>query len=198
MGLGVFIVPERELKSKIIHWKEKIKKQIHEQPYTNHPPHLTIIHSNIEQHKTAIQEIKKCLQGLKSFTLKVHQNNIFWDDLFTEGHTLSYKVKKSQYLNNIQNKLSDIFFKYKENNQIPEVFKSHKQLYNSYRNFGFPFVGRHWVPHFTISSLKVDKDHRIIQEFLLEKIDVSFTVNKVSIWNINGNQHQMIEEFLLQ
>ena len=37
MGLGVFIVPTGELKSKINSWKKKIEKELHEQPYTSHP-----------------------------------------------------------------------------------------------------------------------------------------------------------------
>ena len=198
MSLGVFIVPKGKFRSKIVHWKEKVEKQMDEQPYTNHPPHLTIIHSDIKNDKTVINEIKDCISELKSFKLTVYKNNIFWDDLFTGGHTLSFNIKKSAYLNSLQKKLSVIFFKNKENNEIPEIFRPYKQLFDSYLNFGFPFVGRHWIPHFTISSLKVDKNHRIIQEFLLDKIDVSFTVNKVSIWNINGNQHQMIEECALK
>ena len=198
MGLGVFILPNRELKSKIDFWKKKIQEELHEQPYTNHPPHLTIIHSNINEYKAAINEIKECLKGLKSFRLTIYKNNIFWDDLLTGGNTLSYNIKKNEYLNEIQKKLSAVFSKYKETNEIPKFLRTHKQLYNSYQNFGFPFVGEHWIPHFTISSLKVAKNHKIIRDFLLDQIDISFTVNTVSIWNIKGNQHQMIEEFILQ
>mgnify|MGYP001200109047 FL=1 len=77
MGLGVFIVPEGKFRSKILYWKEKVEKQMDEQPYTNHPPHLTIIHSDIKNYKTAINEIKDCLSELKSFKLTVHKNNIF-------------------------------------------------------------------------------------------------------------------------
>ena len=163
MGLGVFIVPNCELKSKITFWKKKIEKELHEQPYTNHPPHLTIIHSNINEHKAAINEIKECLEGLKSFKLTVYKNNIFWDDLCTGGNTLSYNIKKNKYLNEIQKKLSAVFSKYKETNEIPKFFRTQKQLYKSYQNFGFPFVGEHWIPHFTISSLKVDKNHKITE-----------------------------------
>ena len=198
MGLAIFIVPKGELRLKIVRWKKKVQRHIDGQPYTDHPPHLTIIHSNIEKHQIAIQEIKKCLCEFKSFNLTVHRNNIFWNDLFTGGHTLSYNIKKNDYLNNIQKELSDIFSKYRKDVRIPELFRVRKKLNESYLKFGFPFVGRHWVPHFTISSLKVDKNHEIIKEFLLDKIDFSFTVNKVSIWNINGSQHQMIEELLLQ
>ena len=198
MGFGVFIVPEGKLKSRIVHWKNKIEKELNEQPYTNHPPHLTIIHSDIKEKKTAIHEIKECLDGLRPFDLTVQKNNIFWDDLFTDGHTLSYNIKKNEYLNDIQKKLSSVFFKYKKHSGISDSFKSHKQLYDSYVDFGFPFVGKHWIPHFTISSLKVAKNHKIIRDFLLDKIDISIKVNKISIWKINGNQHQMIKEFALQ
>ena len=198
MGLGVFIVPKGELKSKITFWKKKIEKELNEQPYTNHPPHLTIIHSNINEQKAAINEIEECLEGLKSFKLTVYKNNIFWDDLFTGGNTLSYNIKKNEYLNDIQKKISAVFSKYKKSNEIPEFFNTQKQLYNSYLNFGFPFVGEHWIPHFTISSLKVAKNHEIIKEFLLDQINISFIVNAISIWEINGNQHKMIKEFILQ
>ena len=198
MGLGVFIVPSGELKSRITSWKNKIKKELHEQPYTNHPPHLTIIHSNINEYKVVINEIKECLEGFKSFKLTVYKNNIFWDDLLTGGNTLSYNIKKSEYLNDIQKKLSAIFSKYKKTNEIPKFFRTNRQLYDSYLDFGFPFVGDHWIPHFTISSLKVAKNHKIIRDFLLDQIDISFTVNKISVWDINGNQHRMIEEFTLQ
>ena len=198
MGLGVFIVPNGELKSKITSWKKKIEKELHEQPYTSHPPHLTIIHSNINEYNSVINEIKECLKGLKPFKLTVHENNIFWDDLFTGGNTLSYNIKKNKYLNEIQKKLSVVFSKYKKNNEIPEFLRTHKQLYNSYIDFGFPFVGEHWIPHFTISSLKVGKNHKLIRDFLLDQIDISFTVNTVSIWDIKDNQHQMIEEFILK
>ena len=198
MGLGVFILPNKELKSKITFWKKRIEEELHEQPYTNHPPHLTIIHSNINEYKAVIYEIKECLKGLKSFKITVHKNNIFWNDLFTGGNTLSYNIKKNKYLNEIQKKISVVFSKYKENNEAPKFFRTHKQLYNSYLDFGFPFVGDHWIPHFTISSLKVAKNHKIIREFLLDQIDVSFTVNTVSIWDINGDQHQMIEECILK
>ena len=198
MGLGVFIIPNGELKAKITFWKKKIEKELHEQPYTNHPPHLTIIHSDINEYKAAINEIKECLEGLKSFKLTVCKNNIFWDDLLTGGNTLYYSIKKNEYLNEIQIKLCAVFSKYKESNEIPKFFRAHKQLYNSYQNYGFPFVGEHWIPHFTISSLKVAKNHKIIRDFLSDQIDISFTVNTVSIWEIKGNQHQMIEEFILQ
>ena len=32
----------------------------------------------------------------------------------------------------------------------------------------------------------------------LDKIDVSFTVEKVSVWNIDGKKHQIIDEFILK
>ena len=88
MGLGVFILPDEKLNAKIIQWKNLVVRELNDQPYTNHPPHLTIIHSNINEYNSAVNEIKECLKGLKPFKLKVHKNNIFWDDLFTGGNII--------------------------------------------------------------------------------------------------------------
>ena len=198
MGLGVFIVPDGKLNMKIIQWKDKVERELNDQPYTNHPSHLTIIHSEIENKKAAINEIKEYLCSLKSFYLTVNKNNVFWDDLSTSGHTLTYNIKKNIYLSNIQLKLSLIFSKYKKHIVIPDSFKDHKQLYDSYVNYGFPFVGKHWIPHFTISSLRVGKNNIIIKKFLLDKLNISIEVNKISVWNINGSQHQIIDEFPLR
>ena len=64
MGLAIFIVPKGELRLKIVRWKKKVQRHIDDQPYTDHPPHLTIIHSNIEEHQIAIQEIKNVYASL--------------------------------------------------------------------------------------------------------------------------------------
>ena len=191
-------MPDGKLNAKIIQWKNIVEKELNNQPYTNHPSHLTIIHSEIEDKEATINEIKEYLCSLKSFYLTVNKNNVFWDDLSTSGHTLTYNIKKNIYLNNIQLKLSLIFSKYKKHIVIPESFRSHKDLYDSYVNYGFPFVGRHWIPHFTISSLRVEKNNIIIKKFLLDKLDISIKVNKISVWNINGSQHQIIDEFPLR
>tara|TARA_B100000123_G_scaffold253521_1_gene214555 strand:+ start:421 stop:1020 length:600 start_codon:yes stop_codon:yes gene_type:complete len=198
MGLGVFILPDEKLNAKIIQWKNLVVRELNDQPYTNHPPHLTIIHSEIEDKEATTNEIKEYLCSLKSFYLTVNKNNVFWDDLFTSGHTLTYNIKKNVYLNNIQLKLSLIFSKYKKHIIIPNSFRKHKHLYDSYVNYGFPFVGRHWIPHFTISSLRVEKNNMLIKKFLLDKLDISIKVNKISVWDINGSQHQIIDEFPLQ
>tara|TARA_Y100001980_G_C14550444_1_gene332969 strand:+ start:722 stop:1321 length:600 start_codon:yes stop_codon:yes gene_type:complete len=198
MGLGVFILPDEKLNAKIIQWKNLVVRELNDQPYTNHPPHLTIIYSEIEDKEATINEIKEYLCSLKSFYLTVNKNNVFWDDLSTSGHTITYNIKKNVYLNNIQLKLSLIFSKYKKHIIIPKSFRSHKHLYDSYVNYGFPFVGRHWIPHFTISSLRVEKNNMIIKKFLLDKLDISIKVNKISVWDINGSQHQIIDEFPLR
>ena len=86
--------------------EKKIEKELNKQPYTNHPPHLTIIHSNINEYKAAINEIKECLKGLKSFKMTVHKNNIFWDFV----NRIYLIIKKNEYLN-FKKKLSVVFIK---------------------------------------------------------------------------------------
>ena len=115
---------------------------------------------------------------------KFFQRLGFSDLIIKTPGLLDVEILKNEYLNEIQKKLSAVFCKYKEIDEIPKFFRTHKQLYNSYQNFGFPFVGEHWIPHFTISSLKVAKNHKIIRDFLLDQINICFTVNTISIWDI--------------
>ena len=44
--------------------------------------------------------------------------------------------------------------------------------------------------------MRVEKNNTIIKKFLLDELDISIKVNKISVWNINGSQHQLIDEFL--
>ena len=198
MGLGVFIEPKGKLRSKILNWKKKIAEEFKEQPYTNHPPHLTIIHSDVKRKKAVISKIKEGLFNTQPLNLTIKKNNVFWNDSLTGGHTLYLNIEKNKHLQNIQIKLSSIFSLYKKQNKVPDCFQTNKQLLNSYLNFGFPFVGDHWIPHFTISSLKVDENHKIIKEFLSDEIDVSFAIDKISLWDVNGNKHKIIEEVKLK
>ncbi len=198
MSLGIFICPDGSLKSKILSWKEKIQKELIEQPYTKHPAHLTIINSKINKENIAISKIRKYLRDTKSFNLDVKKNDVFWNDIITGGHTIYFSIERTKQLQNIQNNLAVIMSKYKSENKIPKIFHPNKLLSNSYKIYGFPFVGDHWIPHFTISSLKIKKSHKIIKEFLSNKNNSSFRVDKISIWRINKDKHQMLEEISLK
>ena len=68
----------------------------------------------------------------------------------------------------------------------------------SFRQFSWPFVGEHWIPHFSIASLLTNKDHPLITKFLSEKMDYNYIVNQISIWEIKSDKHYLLETLNLK
>ena len=197
MSIGIFITPEEPLKSKIFYWKEKVEKELNHQPYLTHPAHMTIINLDLENEKNAISKVRKYLINTNSFNIDINQNNIFFNDISTSGHTIYYGIDKTPQLENIQNDLANILAQYRILKNPPKFLLGYKILLNSYKVFGFPFIGSHWIPHFTIASLRVNKNHSLIKEFLSIEDVSSFLVDKVSIWRITGEDHHLLEEIYL-
>ena len=85
---------------------------------------------------------------------------------------------------------------------IKRNFKNPKLNKNSL-NYGFPFVGKIWIPHLTVSSISLSSDKnkmsKLIEDFLSQKIhNKKINVNKISIWKINGDKHKKIYSFNMQ
>lgn len=198
MSVGVFICPEGTIRSRILFWKDKIHKELKFQPYLTHPPHMTLINIDLDDQKRAIVSLKKYLKDMKSFYLNINKKNIFWDDSITNGHTIYYEIEKNSQLQNIQIAVATFLAEFKIQKNLPNFLIGNKLLENSFDLYGFPFVGDHWIPHFTIASLKVNKGHPLIKEFLSHKELFSFKVNTISLWQINNDDHNMVEEINLR
>ena len=94
-----------------------------------------------------------------------------------------------------------IHFKNIEKNLINNQKYSNKKFDNNYKKYGFPFVGKDWIPHFTIASIKskIEKKEKFIKRFLMDKIlHKSFTVKYISVWHISRNKHKKIFEYNLK
>ena len=67
MSLAVFIQPEGSLLHDIKYWKAKINYEIPNQPYTIHPPHLTMINARFNNEKKLLNIYHLCLWIKKDF-----------------------------------------------------------------------------------------------------------------------------------
>ena len=58
------------------------------------------------------------------------------------------------------------------------------------KKYGYPFVGKKWIPHFTIASLvNFNKDKKFIKNFLNKKIKSDELIKKIYIYKINKDEH---------
>jgi hypothetical protein len=197
MTYAIFLLPSEDLKKEIFHWKNKIINSEIYSAYTKHPPHLTIYHFSTNNIEKCVQEISSFKWIHNGIDISIKNTNVFWDDKLALGHTLYYQLEKNDYLYDLQlgvaNKLKDYVIR---KGNVRNQLKDDHLLY-SYQKFGFPFVGPHWIPHFSVASLRVDKDHMMLSDFLSQKNHFKFKISNYSLWEIEGDLHKKLIEFSL-
>ena len=154
MGLGIFIEPDGELQEFILSCKERMKKLDPHAIYLTHPPHLTLVHTNAPYTDTLQSKLEGQIRKDGPFVIQVKQFHVFENDPLAENmNTLTLRVEQNELLFQLQmivasairQSLSAAFVK----RDFPTV-----EMNNSYKLYGFPFVGDHWIPHFTIGSTR--------------------------------------------
>ena len=191
--IAVFINPKGKVKKKILNFKKIVKNNFGYQLYLSHQPHCTIFTMNVSK---SILKSKNKLKNIKikpfiKNVLVVKKTGLFLNDPITNGQTIYFKINKNSFLNTLQLELLKLFNKFK-NNKIKTKFKLAWMNKNN-NKYGYPFVGKNWLPHFTIASFaNLNKKNKFIKNFLNKKIIYRELINKVYIYKINGNKHKYL------
>jgi 2'-5' RNA ligase len=193
MSLAIFLLPNKSLKKEIIQWKNLVKKAYSSSPYCDHPPHSTIINADIKNKVNAIHDIKNSVTGFKQFEITIDHNSVFLNDTMTGGHTLYFGIKKNEFLFSLQKAIANCIKKYKIDTNLEAHGHSDIIIKRSFKKYGFPYVGSHWLPHFSVASVITNEDDELIKNFLKENYKIKFIINEFSIWNVNGEKHTKIE-----
>jgi 2'-5' RNA ligase len=197
--IGIFLEPNKPLENIIINWKKKLKKKNVKSKFINHPPHSTIFFANIRNKKKLFLVIEKTITGFKKFKITVNKTGVFKNDLLTGRDTIYLKIKKNRKLFLLQKKIAHnlrSLIKKKSKNKKRWRFKN-KLLDRSQKKYGFPFVGNHWIPHFTIGSVKNFIEMNDCKIFRKLKIKLKSEINKITVWKIIGNKHIKLKEIKL-
>ena len=188
--IAAFIIPKRKIQIKILNLKKIIKRNFGNQPYLSHPPHCTLftinVSANILKKKNKLKKIK-IIPSLKNI-LTIKEAGLFPNDPITGGQTIYFKIKKNSFLSILQLELLKLFSKFNVNKKKTRF----KFVWMNKNNdkYGYPFVGKKWIPHFTIASLtNLYEKNKFIKNFLSKKIKSSELVNKVYIYKIKGDKH---------
>ena len=193
MSLAVFILPKEPFTSELLFWKNKIKKNFPKEPYANHPPHLTLINLDCIDESEAIKKLSSFSKKLGSIKIEVNSRNVFLNDAFTGGDTIYFGLKQSNSLMKLQILIADSLVPIKKNINLNNSFKNDSLLFRSNKKYGFPYVGDHWIPHFTVASLIDNKRKKILKNFLSYPASFDFKINRFSIWRINQDVHTKLK-----
>ena len=120
----------------------------------------------------------------KFFKIKINKTDIFYDDLFTKKDTIFLKLNKNKKIFILQKILAERLKKYVKYESRKKLNLKNDILKKSIAKFGFPFVGSHWIPHFTISSIKNFKNSQDCQKFLNTKVNFENSINCISLWKL--------------
>tara|TARA_B100000902_G_C27246337_1_gene882830 strand:- start:268 stop:873 length:606 start_codon:yes stop_codon:yes gene_type:complete len=192
--IAAFIEFDKKITDKILAQKKIVKKKFGNQTYLNHPVHLTLFTLNIKK----ITELKKIYfsdinHSKRKYNIYLTKTGIFYNDPLTGGHTFFYKIKKSKSLANLQLKHLD-----KINKKITVLKKKNNLLKlavlkKNYKKYGFPFVGKIWIPHTTIASIKnIDTKNEFLTKFLKSKIKLKCQYEEIKFYKIINNKHKFL------
>ena len=194
-NIAAFIKFNKKIENKILVQKRKVKKLFGDQTYLNHPVHLTLFTLKIKK----ISELKFFYKKLeskkktKSLIISLSSADIFVDDPLTSGHTIFYKIKKNKALNLIQiDHLKKINKKITVLKNDLHLFKN-LSLRKNYKDFGFPFAGKIWLPHITIASIKnIKSQHKFIRDFLKTKISLKCIIDEIKFYKVIKDKHTFL------
>ena len=189
---AIFLEPDYKLKNFIKVLKRKIYKQYKKSSFINHPPHCTLFYSNLKNNQLAMKNV---LNFLKKINLKIFCNkySTFQNTPVNNETTLFIKIKKNKKLSKLQLNLGKKLSNYIEKSYLEKNKKKYTRgsVRHSFLRYGFPYVGRHWIPHFTIGS--VNKNHNfLIKEFLKNNKSFFFKAKYITFWKINKGKHILL------
>ena len=196
--IGIFIEPNNQLKKYIVKWKNKINKKFTRTKLTSHPPHSTIYYANLTTNKDIFEVLNKISKKTNSFKISVNRTLIFYDDKLTGGDTMCLLINKNKKLFQLQKKIAENLKLFIKKNTDINSKLTGKHLIASQRKYGYPFVGNHWLPHFTIGSIKSKRNSNEFKKFVEEKIKYMNNVSHISVWKVSKKNHILIKRFKLK
>lgn len=193
MGLGVFIEPDGELRDFILSCKEKMEELDPHAIYLTHPPHLTLIHTDVPYTATLKSKLVDQIKKGGPVEIQIKQYHVFEKDPLAENrNTLTLRVEQNEFLFQLQMIVASTVEQNLSTAFVEKEFPT-AQMNNSYKLYGFPFVGDHWIPHFTIGSTRQSVIDEVKSENQKHPMKFNQTINEISVWNINKDSHTKIE-----
>ncbi len=191
---AVVIEPEGEIREAVLAWKARVAGEWPSAVYLHHPPHCTLWVGDLANDDVA-EPVLEAVSRLPEFRLSARSPHVFLDDALARGgQTCAFAVALTGDLVRLQHAVSEAVRRDRRpvsDDELPASLRREPFL-GSWRDYGFPFVGAHWIPHFTVAALPVPRDHRAIVEFLATTASWQMTVSRVSWWRVVGERHECV------
>jgi len=194
--VGIFIEPTGSLADAIRSLKAEVERQLPGQKFCSHPPHSTLIYGKYQEPKLWRDQLATALTAQSPFAIQTTEFGFFYDDaLAGGGHTVVFKAQPTLEVFALQKACGDVLKHWLgETEPARGGLLEREPFRSSFVEYGFPFVGPHWIPHFTIASLKAAKDAPLLRAISSGNAHHEFPLDRVSVWEIAGDSHRKLFE----
>ena len=192
MKIAILIRPNPNISKTVNYWKKKIKESNKKFIYISDIPHLTLFTAKIKKINQIKKEIDSFVSAKEKFDIKVKKTSYFNKDLITGGDTPYFKIEYSHKLFSLQKELAELLKNYTQK-------KTDLNLKNFYRKsqqkYGFPYIGKHWIPHISLCSV-LDKINKIyLKKFLGLKINLKSTISNIYLYKVVNDKLVYVKKF---
>ncbi len=200
----VALIPEKRLTDLINKQKSLIREMIGEQIYLSHPPHFTLIIFTTDNLNEIAFELKKISEKTNKVRIYIKDFHIFYNDLFTNGNTITYAISDEtlEYLKKIQLKTIEkinYFNTKKLYSKEDEAYKKMSEIEKSNTDkYGYPFIGENWIPHITIASINTDKFEKVFEKIKQKPAFGEFLIDSINLYKVGEKTSELIRRFDLK
>ena len=198
MGTAVFLEPRGPLHTALLERKAFLETRLPGQAYTRHPPHCTLLFGSYGTTGIWLDVLQERLAHVAAFTLDTDGWQEFPNDpQALGGHTVAYRARLTPALRDLQQAVAETLGAYQRNTPVSHPFADREPFATSMRRHGFPFVGSHWIPHFTIGSPRLPDGDPLLSLLMSGPTHHSMSVSSVSVWSVDGDYHERLQELAL-
>jgi len=196
--IAIFVEPTGSLREILIECKTLIERQRPGEPLCSHPPHCTLLHGHYGESSAWLSRLAETISKHASFEIATTGWQVFANDPLTGGgQTLALHAKASASLYELQFAVADVLASFVFPTGERNPLSTREPYATSLRRYGYPYVGAHWIPHFTVASLMVCEDDPWFVALTSAPASHRFLVESISVWNVDGDRHERLHELRL-
>jgi len=201
----VAILPRDELQSIIVDCKSVVQTAVGNQMYLTDPPHLTVFLASFQDRNLLCDTLEWVTGDLKSPRIRIEGWHVFENDCLTGNNTLVTKINDSdkEVLRVIQGKIIRSIAPLREKTASLDRYQSAWSTLNQERQravneYGFPFIGSDWQPHFTIASIRPSDWGNASKELIDRPIFGCFEAFEIALFSLEGKEPNLVQAFNLE
>ena len=195
---GIFLEPQGTLLETVLESKGWLESVLPRQPYTTHPPHCTLLHGIYGDSTAWLETLRTSLSTKPNFAIETTEWMQFPADRLAGGlSTLALRVRPTPILRHLQLDVARILSAHVIRDEAAHPLVDQEPFRSSLQLYGSPFVGTHWIPHYTIGAVPEDCSPKLLSELMSRSPQHKFTARSVSVWDIDGNHHAWRYELAL-